>query len=125
MSTFYAMREALAIVNDEGLEAMWKRHQDMHELLWAGFDKMGLKPYIKDDAERLCTVNTIQVPEGVDFAKVVANAMEKYNVEIAGGLGPSAGKVWRVGIMGANANPQSVALVHKVFEDGLKQQKFL
>lgn len=51
--------------------------------------------------------------------------MDKYSVEIAGGLGPSAGKVWRVGIMGANANPACVAMVHKAFEDGLKQQKFL
>lgn len=86
---------------------------------------MGLKPYVKDASERLATVNTIQVPQGVDWAKVIANAMDKYSVEIAGGLGPSVGKVWRVGLMGYNARPANVHLVLKAFEDGLQQQKFL
>ena len=87
--------------------------------------QMGLKPYVKDASERLATVNTIQVPQGVDWAKVIANAMDKYSVEIAGGLGPSVGKVWRVGLMGYNARPANVHLVLKAFEDGLQQQKFL
>jgi alanine-glyoxylate transaminase / serine-glyoxylate transaminase / serine-pyruvate transaminase len=65
------------------------------------------------------------VPEGVDFAKVIANAMDKYKVEIAGGLGPSAGKAWRVGLLGYNAQPQNVQLVLDVFRDGLEQQEFL
>ncbi|CAG9462368.1 unnamed protein product [Pedinophyceae sp. YPF-701] len=125
VSTFYAMREAFAIVNNEGLEAMWKRHQDMHEMLWEGLTKFGLKPYVEDDAARLATVNTIRAPDGVDIAKVIGNAMEKYSVEISAGLGPSAGKVWRIGLMGMNARPQNVRLVLNAFEDGLKQQKFL
>ena len=64
----------------------------------------------------------VQVPEGVDWAAVVKNAMDTYSVEIAGGLGPTAGKVWRVGIMGYNAKPQNVALVIESFRDGLKKQ---
>ena len=64
----------------------------------------------------------VQVPEGVDWAAVVKNAMDTYSVEIAGGLGPTAGKVWRVGIMGYNARPQNVALVIESFRDGLKKQ---
>lgn len=87
--------------------------------------QMGLKPFVKNDAERLATVNTIEVPEGVDFAKVIGNAMEKFSVEIAGGLGPSAGKVWRIGVMGANANPFAVKAVLTAMEDGLRQQKYL
>ena len=125
ISTFYAMREALAIVSGEGMEQMWKRHEDMHQMLWEGLTKMGLKPYVENPAERLATVNTIRVPEGVDFAKVIGNAMEKYSVEIAGGLGPSAGKVWRIGVMGANARPAAVQMALTAMEDGLKQQKFL
>jgi len=125
VSTFYAMREALAIVNQEGLSNMWKRHEDMHQMLWEGLDKMGLKPYVENTGERLCTVNTIKVPHGVEWAKVIGNAMDKYQCEIAGGLGPSAGKVWRVGLMGMNAKPQNVKLVLSAMEDGLKQQKYL
>jgi alanine-glyoxylate transaminase / serine-glyoxylate transaminase / serine-pyruvate transaminase len=64
----------------------------------------------------------LQVPEGVDAVKVITNAMDKYKVEIAGGLGPSLGKVWRVGILGYNAQPQNIQLVLDVFRDGLKQQ---
>ena len=64
----------------------------------------------------------VQVPEGVDWAAVVKNAMDTYSVEIAGGLGPTVGKVWRVGIMGYNAKPQNIALVIEAFRDGLKKQ---
>ncbi len=64
----------------------------------------------------------LQVPEGVDWAAVVKNAMDTYSVEIAGGLGPTVGKVWRVGIMGYNAKPQNIALVIEAFRDGLKKQ---
>jgi alanine-glyoxylate transaminase / serine-glyoxylate transaminase / serine-pyruvate transaminase len=62
------------------------------------------------------------VPEGVDWAAIVANAMNKYSVEIAGGLGPTVGKVWRVGIMGFNATDANVELVLAAFRDGLKKQ---
>lgn len=67
----------------------------------------------------------LQVPEGIDPMKVITNAMDKYKVEIAGGLGPSAGKVWRVGILGYNAQPQNIQLVLDVFREGLKQQGYL
>lgn len=67
----------------------------------------------------------LQVPEGIDPMKVIANAMDKYKVEIAGGLGPSAGKVWRVGILGYNAQPQNIQIVLDVIREGLKQQGYL
>lgn len=67
----------------------------------------------------------MQVPEGIDPMKVITNAMDKYKVEIAGGLGPSAGKVWRVGILGYNAQPQNISLVLDVFREGLQQQGYL
>ncbi|EIE23124.1 alanine-glyoxylate transaminase [Coccomyxa subellipsoidea C-169] len=90
-----------------------------------GLGALGLKPFVESDADRLVSVNTIKVPEGVDWAAVVKNAMEKYNVEIAGGLGPTAGKVWRVGIMGYNAKLENVELVIAAFRDGLQQQGYL
>ena len=58
----YAMREALALVGEEGLPAMWARHQRMHEQLWAGLTEMGLEPFVENPDERLITVNTIKVP---------------------------------------------------------------
>lgn len=125
VSMWYAMREALALVAEEGLDAMWKRHQAVHEQLWDGLKKMGLEPFVEDPKDRLCTVNTIKVPTGVDWAAVCKNAMDKYDVEIAGGLGPSAGKVWRIGLMGYNATPATVELVLAAFRDGLAQQGFL
>mmetsp|Transcript_19465 Transcript_19465/g.49517 ORF Transcript_19465/g.49517 Transcript_19465/m.49517 type:complete len:419 (-) Transcript_19465:650-1906(-) len=122
VSTFYAMREAMAIVAEEGLDAMWKRHLDMHHQLWAGLKSLGLKPFVEKDEFRLATVNTIKVPQGVDWAALTKFAMDKYQVEIAGGLGPTVGKVFRVGIMGYNAKPQNIELVVAAFREGLKAQ---
>ncbi|KAI8464731.1 MAG: alanine-glyoxylate transaminase [Monoraphidium minutum] len=122
VSMCYAMREALAVVEGEGLEKMWGRHLEMHEMLWDGLKKLGLQPFVEKDQDRLITVNTIKVPAGVDWAAVVKNAMDKYYLEIAGGLGPTAGKVWRIGLMGYNARPQNVALVVEAFRDGLQKQ---
>ncbi|KAK9818420.1 hypothetical protein WJX72_012441 [[Myrmecia] bisecta] len=122
VSTWYAMREAMALLSEEGLAASWKRHEARAAELWEGLREMGLEPFVENEAERLITVNTIKVPEGVDWAAVVKNAMDKYNVEIAGGLGPTVGKIWRVGIMGYNATPANVALVLTAFKDGLSKQ---
>ena len=66
----------------------------------------------------------MQVPEGVDWAAIVKNAMDIFSVEIAGGLGGTAGKIWRVGLMGFNAQPAAVDLVIAAFKDGLKKQKY-
>ena len=100
VSMWYAMREALAIVSEEGLVASWARHEAVHKQLWEGLTAMGLEPYVANPEHRLVTVNTIKVPAGVDWAALCKNAMDKYNVEIAGGLGPTAGKIFRVGLMG-------------------------
>jgi alanine-glyoxylate transaminase/serine-glyoxylate transaminase/serine-pyruvate transaminase len=96
---WYAMREALALVAEEGLPAMWARHEAAHQQLWEGLTAMGLQPFVEDPKDRLATVNTIRVPAGVDWAALTVHAMQRYNVEISGGLGPTAGQVWRVGLM--------------------------
>ena len=83
---------------------------------------MGLQSFIDDDASRLETVNTIKVPEGVDVNALIANAMDKYGIEISGGLGPTVGKIWRVGIMGYNCTPKNIEAVLTAFRDGLQQQ---
>ncbi|KAK9843347.1 hypothetical protein WJX74_010741 [Apatococcus lobatus] len=122
VSNWYGVREALAMTADEGLDHLWQRHGNCAQMLWGGLSSMGLEPLVEVEAERLATVNTIKVPEGVDWAAVNANAMSKYSVEIAGGLGGTVGKAWRVGIMGYNATPANVELVLAAFRDGLRQQ---
>ena len=106
----YALREALMLVAEEGLENRWKRHQDVAELFWAGLEDMGLKCYVEKEI-RLPTLTTVCIPDGVDGAAVAKQLMDDYNIEIAGGLGDLAGKVWRVGLMGHNARAENVLLL--------------
>ena len=122
VSNMYAFREALNITCEEGLDNLWARHRAAHEQLWDGLNSMGLQSFIDDDASRLETVNTIKVPEGVDVNALIANAMDKYGIEISGGLGPTVGKIWRVGIMGYNCTPKNIEAVLTAFRDGLQQQ---
>lgn len=122
VSTWYGVREALAVVAEQGLPAMWARHKAVDDELWAGLEELGLERFVADDDAFLLTVNTIVVPEGVDAAKLSAHAMQRFSVEISGGLGPLAGKVWRVGIMGYNAQPINVRMVLAAFKEGLEAQ---
>lgn len=125
ISSVYALREGLAIACEEGLESLWSRHLSCAQRLYNGLADLGLQMFIADPSERTPTVNTIRVPEGVDWAKVVKYFMSKYLVEISGGLGPSAGKVWRVGLMGHNCTPENVDLVLKIMKEALKDAKKL
>ena len=119
INSFYQLRESLAMLAEEGLEAAWARHAAAAQQLYVGLERLGLKLYVKDPAHRLATVTTVEVPEGVLWSDVTAFIMHKYQLEIAGGLGPSVGKVWRIGIMGDNARPGNVALVLAALEDAL------
>jgi alanine-glyoxylate transaminase/serine-glyoxylate transaminase/serine-pyruvate transaminase len=98
-SAFYAIREGLAIVAEEGLEARWERHRRNHLAFVAGIEAMGLSMHVAE-GHRLWTLNTPRIPAGVDDAKVRGYLLEKLNMEIAGGFGPLAGKVFRIGTMG-------------------------
>lgn len=122
VSTYFALRECLAVVGEEGLPEMWRRHAAAAAQLWKGLEALGLEPYVRDPKERLITVNTIRVPEGVDWAALVGHALQRYDLEIAGGLGPSTGKVWRVGLMGFSCTAANVALVLEAFRTGLEAQ---
>ena len=79
------MREALAIVAEQGLDSMWKRHTEMGKYLWAGLNEIGLEPYVQDPADRLITVNTIRVPKDIDAVKLIKFAMDKFSLEISAG----------------------------------------
>ena len=106
----YALREALAIVEEEGLESRWARHERHHCVLTAGLDAMGL-PLYPPAGERLWTLHTVRVPDGVDEAAVRRDLREEFNIEIGAGMGPLAGKVWRVGLMGAGSVTSSILIL--------------
>jgi alanine-glyoxylate transaminase/serine-glyoxylate transaminase/serine-pyruvate transaminase len=117
---FYALREGLAIVHEEGLANRWERHRKNHQTFVAGIEAMGLSMLVADPANRLWTLNTPRVPEGVDDAKVRQYLLEQRGIEIAGGFGPLAGKVFRIGTMGYGSTAENVALILEAFESALK-----
>jgi alanine-glyoxylate transaminase/serine-glyoxylate transaminase/serine-pyruvate transaminase len=106
-SLIYALREALQMVEEEGLPARLARHERHHQALAAGVDAMGLS-LLPPPGERLWTLNTVRVPAGVDEAAIRKTLLATYNIEVGAGLGPLAGKIWRVGLMGASSTPQTL-----------------
>ena len=112
------------MVFDEGLENRWARHRRNHEAFVAGVEAMGLEMQVKNPADRLWTLNTPRVPAGVDDARVRAYLLERYGMEIAGGFGPLAGKVFRIGTMGYGSTQENIMLILECLEAALKQQGF-
>jgi alanine-glyoxylate transaminase/serine-glyoxylate transaminase/serine-pyruvate transaminase len=104
----YALHEALTIVLEEGLDVRIARHAVMHQRLRAGLEKLGLR-YIP--SRSLHSLNCISIPAGADDAAVRKRLLEDYGIEIGGGLGPMAGKAWRIGLMGHGATLRNVDLV--------------
>jgi alanine-glyoxylate transaminase/serine-glyoxylate transaminase/serine-pyruvate transaminase len=107
INLYYALREALRLVAEEGLANSWQRHQKNVEYLWAGLEDIGLSLHVEKEY-RLPTLTTVCIPAGVDGKAVAKQLLNEHNIEIGGGLGELAGKVWRVGLMGFNSRPESV-----------------
>jgi alanine-glyoxylate transaminase/serine-glyoxylate transaminase/serine-pyruvate transaminase len=118
INALYGLHEALVILQEEGLEKSWARHQKNHLALRAGLEAMGLK-FVVPEKERLPQLNAISVPEGVDEAAVRAALLNDYQLEIGAGLGAMAGKVWRIGLMGYASNPRNVLLCLGALDDVL------
>jgi alanine-glyoxylate transaminase/serine-glyoxylate transaminase/serine-pyruvate transaminase len=107
ISMNYALREALRLVAEEGLEPRFKRHQSNAEMLWEGLKELDVVPYIPL-SHRLPTLTTVSIPEGVKDAQLRSDLLSEYNIEIAGGLGAGKGKLWRIGLMGYSSQPENV-----------------
>jgi alanine-glyoxylate transaminase/serine-glyoxylate transaminase/serine-pyruvate transaminase len=105
----YAVREALMVVEEEGRNERWARHERNHRALVAGLDALGLS-LLPPAGERLWTLNAVKVPEGVDEAAVRRRLLDEFSIEIGAGLGPLAGRIWRVGVMGAGSTLPNVLL---------------
>ena len=117
---FYALREGLAMVAEEGIEQRWERHRRNHLALVAGFEAMGLRMLVENPADRLWTLHTPRVPEGVDEAKVKQYLLKDRSIEIAGGFGPLAGKVFRIGLMGYGSTVENALLILEALGAALK-----
>jgi alanine-glyoxylate transaminase / serine-glyoxylate transaminase / serine-pyruvate transaminase len=124
ISLIFALREAMRLVMEEGLEERWERHRVNQLALIAGLEAMGLKLLVENPADRLPTVTAVMIPGGVDDAKVRNQLLDEFNIEIAGGFGPIKGKIWRVGLMGYCSQKQFVLLFLAAFEKCLLDQGF-
>jgi alanine-glyoxylate transaminase/serine-glyoxylate transaminase/serine-pyruvate transaminase len=117
---FYALRESLAIIEEEGLALRQQRHQKAHERFVEGVERLGLTMHVAP-GQRIWNLNTPRVPDGVNDAKVRAYLLEKHGIEIAGGFGPLAGKIFRIGIMGPLATDDGVDRFLAKFDEAMKE----
>ena len=123
ISMFYALREALLVIAEEGIENRWARHRRCHKLFVDGIEAMGLRMHVPAE-HRIATLNTVCVPKGVDEAKVRKRLLDEAGIEIAGGFGPLAGKVFRIGVMGPLATEDNVQFFLKEFQRTLSAEGY-
>jgi alanine-glyoxylate transaminase/serine-glyoxylate transaminase/serine-pyruvate transaminase len=109
VNALYGLHETLVILQEEGLENAWARHRMHHSALAAGFGALGLE-FVVDSAYRLPQLNCVRLPNDVDDGAIRAKLLSDYQLEIGAGLGPLAGRVWRIGLMGYAANKKNVLL---------------
>jgi len=121
ITNVYAIREALRLVAEEGIEERWARHRRVAGALKAGVEAMGLKMNAPEEYW-LPSLNAVRVPDGVDDGEVIDYLLEAYDLEIASGLGDLEGDIWRIGCMGFSANPKNVSLLVTALGDALARQ---
>jgi len=124
ISLIFALREAMRLVVEEGLETRWERHRLNQLALIAGLEAMGLKLLVENPSDRLPTVTAVMIPSGVNDEKVRNQLLDEFNIEIAGGFGPIKGKIWRVGLMGYCSQKPNVLLFLAALEKCLIDQGF-
>jgi alanine-glyoxylate transaminase/serine-glyoxylate transaminase/serine-pyruvate transaminase len=121
ISMCYALREALRLIQEEGLEARYQRHQQMANLFYESLAEIGLEPLVEPQY-RLPSLTTVKVPQGVEEAQVRNRLLDEYNIEISGGLGSLKGKVWRIGLMGYSASRENILLLTSALNRILNQK---
>jgi alanine-glyoxylate transaminase/serine-glyoxylate transaminase/serine-pyruvate transaminase len=122
INNLYGLHEALVILQEEGLENAWARHEQHHQALRAGLEAMGMSFVVKE-GDRLPQLNAVSIPEGVDDATVRGRLLKEYQLEIGAGLGALAGKVWRIGLMGHACNARNVLYCLSALENVLTDLK--
>jgi alanine-glyoxylate transaminase / serine-glyoxylate transaminase / serine-pyruvate transaminase len=119
INLYYGLREALRLIAEEGLANCWQRHQKNVEYLWDQLEAIGLSLHV-EKPYRLPTLTTACIPDGVDGKVVARQLLEAHNIEVGGGLGELAGKVWRIGLMGYNSRVESVDLLIEALKQVLR-----
>jgi alanine-glyoxylate transaminase/serine-glyoxylate transaminase/serine-pyruvate transaminase len=120
---YYGLHEALMILRDEGIENAWRRHRENSAKLVSKLkSRLGLEPIVPE-RERIPHLLAINVPQGIDEARVRNELLTRHNLEIGAGLGELAGKVWRIGLMGYNSNEKLVDFCVDSLADVLKIQR--
>lgn len=123
INMIYGFREALRIIAEESLARRFERHRLNHSALVAGIEIMGLSMLVPE-SERLPMLNAVCIPDGVDDIKIRKALLNDFGIEIGGGLGEFAGRIWRVGLMGHTSHPRNVLLFLSALETVLKAEKF-
>jgi len=123
ISMFYGLYEALAVILEEGPEKRWDRHLRCHQAFVRGIESMGLTMHVRE-GHRIRTLNTVSVPSGLDEAKVRARLLTQAGIDISGGFGPLAGKVFRIGIMGPLATDENVKFLLREFKKALAAEGY-
>ena len=108
VNSIFALAESLRLVKQEGLERSWERHREISQTLVTGLNRLGLEMMVDDTSIRLPQLSVVNVPQGVDEAAVRTRLLEDEGIEIGSGLGPLAGKVWRIGLMGYTCRTENV-----------------
>ena len=121
IAAIYGIHEALRLILEEGLDARCARHEAAHEVLVRGLDRLGVSLF-PPAANRCPTINVVSVPPGIDDAKLRRRLLDM-GVEMSGGLGALAGKVWRIGVMGYNAQPERVEKFLGALEEALNAER--
>jgi len=107
VNMLYGLYAAMDCILQEGKEAVFARHVEMHDKLVTGLSSLGIEMLVKPES-RLPMLNAVKIPQGVDEAAIRARLLKEFNIEIGAGLGPLAGKVWRIGTMGHTARPENI-----------------
>jgi alanine-glyoxylate transaminase/serine-glyoxylate transaminase/serine-pyruvate transaminase len=121
ISMIYALREALRLIVEEGLEARFQRHQLNHRALAEGLKMLEIE-FLVEEQYRLPMLNAVKIPEIVDDVNIRKYLLNKFGIELGGGLGPFKGKIWRIGLMGYSSSRQNVILFLAALESALSSE---
>jgi len=119
----YALREALRLILDEGLESRYRRHERNSHALVAGLEALGLEMLVPPE-HRLWTLNAVRIPDGVEDTRVRRRLLEEHGIEIGGGFGVLKGKIWRIGLMGSGSTEANVLLLLQALSEVLSTEGF-
>ena len=118
VNMIFGLHEALRLVLAEGLDSRYRRHREQARRLWDGLEEMGLELAVRPE-DRLPPLTLVRVPVGVEDAAVRKELLNRYDLEIGGGLGTFQGRAWRIGLMGASCTPDHVDLCLKALKETL------